>query len=318
MEKRIATALRSMADGGYARETDVFETLSLQGGRLARKPAADLPLPLGVADAFSVLRLAAALDCEISKDLMGELRTALGPSPAKSLLREEMSALLAPPHGSRGLALAADAGLISHILGAGVFENARRGEREEFRTLVLGLEAARPEAAYRWALLFRRFDRKRAEAAVIALRFDAHTETRLLKALRYTDKIYFLNTKLEFKRFVKRHGFDDYYFMDRIARQEKKIFDRRDLKIENRLHILEEIRAGGEPLTPGDLAVCESDLAESGVCAAGEECARILSSLMDLVIVKPQCNKRDILLTEAARIKKNPLRLLTNKVNWIK
>jgi hypothetical protein len=39
---------------------------------------------------------------------------------------------------------------------------------------------------------------------------------------------------------------------------------------------------------------------------------------MDVVIIKPQSNKRDILLREAARIKRNPLRLLTNKVNWIK
>ena len=88
--------------------------------------------------------------------------------------------------------------------------------------------------------------------------------------------------------------------------------------MENRLYILEEIKAKGEPLTPDDLAIGADDLIESGLCAAGEECARILSSLMDVVIIKPQSNKRDILLREAARIKRNPLRLLTNKVNWIK
>jgi hypothetical protein len=318
MDKEIASALEGMIAGGYARATEAFETLSLRGGRLARGPSEDVPAPLGVAFAFGVIRLAAALGCEISKELMGELRAAFGTPPAKSLLREERSAIIAPPHGARGLKLATDAGLLPHILGVGVFENARGVEREDFLTLVRHLEAARPEAAYRWALLFRRFNPKQMEAAVIALRFDAHTEMKLLMTLRYTDKIYFLNTKLELKRFIKRHGFDNYYFIDRVARQERKIFDRRDLKIENRLYILEEIRAKGEPLTPSDLAVGEDDLVESGVCAAGEECARILSSLMDVVIIKPQKNKRDVLLKEAARIKRNPLLFLINKINWIK
>ncbi|MDR2131937.1 MAG: hypothetical protein LBP30_01185 [Clostridiales Family XIII bacterium] len=318
MDKKTAEAVRRMVENGYARETDGFEAFSLRDGCLARGSAAGAPVPLNTAFALGVIRLAATLDCDVSKELKKELRTAFGAAPAKSLLREEMTAILAPPHGARGLKIAAETGLLPHILGAGVWESARGVEREEFMTLVENLELARPETAYRWALLFRRFDRKRMEAAVMALRFDADTERKLLKTLRYADKIYFLNTKLEFKRFVNRCGFDDYYFIDRVARQEKKIFDRRDLKIENRLYILEEIKAKGEPLTRDDLAVGEADLLEGGICASGEECARILSSLMDLVIVKPRNNRRDLLLEEAARIKKNPLRLLTNKVNWIK
>ncbi|MDR2089228.1 MAG: hypothetical protein LBP73_07730 [Clostridiales Family XIII bacterium] len=318
MNKKTAEAVRRMLESGYARETDGFAAFSPRDGCLTRDSATDAGTPLDTAFAFGVIRLAATLDCDVSKELKKELRAAFGIAPAKSLLREEMTAILAPPHGARGLRLAVDAGLLPHILGAGVWENARDGERGEFMTLAENLELARPETAYRWALLFRRFDRKRMEAAVIALRFGGDTETKLLKTLRYTDKIYFLNTKLEFKRFVNRCGFDDYYFIDRVARQEKKIFDRRDLKIENRLYILEEIKAKGEPLTPDDLAVNESDLVESGICAAGEECGRILSSLMDVVIVKPQNNRKDILLREAARIKRNPLRLLTNKVDWIR
>jgi hypothetical protein len=155
------------------------------------------------------------------------------------------------------------------------------------------------------------------DEAVLALKFDKDTETKLLKTLMYTDKIYFLNTKIDFKRFIKRCGFDDYYFVDRVARQEKKIFDRRDLKVENRIYILNEIKAKGEPLEISDLAIGEDELIENGVCAA-EDCARILSSLLDLVIIKPERNTPAVLLKEAARVKRNPLRVLTNKVNWIK
>ncbi|MDR2355854.1 MAG: hypothetical protein LBE16_06630 [Clostridiales Family XIII bacterium] len=316
MDERIAKTVQDLLENGYAYATEPFDALSLRDGRLTR--SGEAAAPLNTAAALGTIRLARALDCAITKELMKDLRTAFGTAPAKSLLREEMTAILAPPHGARGLKLATDAGLLPHILGPGVWENARGGVRAEFLTLVENLELARPETDYRWALLFRRFNRKAMESAVIALRFDEKTETKFLKTLRYTDRIYFLNTKIELKRFIKRCGFDDYYFIDRVARQEKKIFDRRDLKIENRLYILEEIRAKGEPLTPGDLAVGESDLIESGLCAAGEDSARILSSLMDIVIIKPQNNKRDLLLKEAARIKRNPLLFLTNKVNWIK
>jgi hypothetical protein len=88
--------------------------------------------------------------------------------------------------------------------------------------------------------------------------------------------------------------------------------------VENRLYILEEIRSRGEPLALCDLAIGEDELIENGVCASRDDCARILSSLLDLVIIKPERNTPAVLLKEAARVKRNPLRILTNKVNWIK
>jgi hypothetical protein len=317
MEKKIEDVLHKMAEGGRAPETGALETLSLRDGVLTRSPESGAG-PFGSAAALGTVRIAAALGCGMSKELMKELRTVFMTPPAASLLRDEMTELIAPPNGSRGLKLAVETGLTPHVLGVGVWENARGGERGEFMTLAENLESARPEPAYRWALIFRRFNRKRMEDAVMALRFDVDTERKLLKTLRFTDKIYFLNTKIEFKRFIKRCGFDDYYFIDRVARQEKKIFDRRDLKVENRLYILEEIKNKGEPIAIEDLAVGEDELIESGVCAAREDCARVLSSLLDVVIIKPEKNKPAVLLKEAARIKRNPLLLLTNKVNWIK
>jgi hypothetical protein len=320
MNKKIAEALRNLtgpAETENSAVLDALETLSLTDGRLTRdvEPGAGL---LSSAAALMIIRIAAALDCKISKELLKELRASFKIQPAMSLLRDGFSALISPPHGPRGLKLAIESELIRCVLGVGVWENARRGERDEFMTLAENLESARPEVAYRWALIFRRFDKKRMEEAVLALKFDKDTETKLLKTLTYTDKIYFLNTKVEFKRFIKRCGFDDYYFIDRVARQEKKIFDRRDLKVENRLYILEEIRSRGEPLALSDLAIGEDELIENGVCADREDCARILSSLLDLVIIKPERNTPAVLLKEAARVKRNPLRILTNKVNWIK
>jgi hypothetical protein len=317
MDDKIAKVLHSMSENGRAPESDVLETLSLRDGVLTRisEPGS---AHFGSVTAFVTIRLAAKLGCGISKDLKNELRAAFKTPPAVSLLRDEMTELIAPPHGARGLKLALEVGLLPHFLGAGVWENTRGGDRGEFMTLVENLESARPEPAYRWALIFRRFNRKRMADAVTALRFDADTERKLLKTLRFTDRIYFLNTKIQFKRFIKRCGFDDYYFIDRVARQEKKIFDRRDMKIENRLYILDEIKAKGEPMATEDLAIGEDELIESGVCAPGDDCARILSSLLDLVIVKPEKNTPAVLLREAARIKRNPLRLLINKVNWIK
>jgi hypothetical protein len=320
MDKKIAEVMRGMTDKTETENAalrDALETLSLNDGRLTRNAEQGAAL-LSSAAALMIIRIAAALDCKISKELLKELRASFKIQPATSLLRDGFSALISPPHGSRGLKLAVDSELIRCVLGVGVWENARRGERDEFMTLAENLESARPEVAYRLALIFRRFSGKRMEEAVLALKFDKDTETKLLKTLRYTDKIYFLNTTIEFKRFIKRCGFDDYYFIDRVARLEKKIFDRRDLKVENRLYILEEIRSRGEPLAICDLAIGEDELIENGVCEGREDCARILSSLLDLVIIKPQRNTPAVLLKEAARIKRNPLRILTNKVNWIK
>jgi hypothetical protein len=88
--------------------------------------------------------------------------------------------------------------------------------------------------------------------------------------------------------------------------------------VENRLYIIEEIKAKREPLAIADLSIGESELIENGVCDSKEGCARILSSLPDVVIIKPQKNEPAILLGEAARIKRNPLRVLINKVNRLK
>ncbi|MDR1136211.1 MAG: hypothetical protein LBL49_08565 [Clostridiales Family XIII bacterium] len=232
-------------------------------------------------------------------------------------LREEFSGIISPPNGAQGLQQAIQTGLLSRLIGEGVLENARKAELDELAILAERLDLARPEAEYRWALILRRFSRKLMEVAVSELHFDKKTETTLIKSLNYTDKIYFLNTKLELKRFIKKCGYEDYYFMDRIARQEKKIFDRQDMKIENRLYIMEEIKAKGEPLTVEELAVDAEDLKERGVCG-DSGCDWILSALLDVVIVDPRKNKAELLLKEAMKIKKNPARILINKVNWVK
>jgi hypothetical protein len=316
MDKKIEKVLIGMGETGDAPKGDYIETLCVRDGLLTRETA-ESPTPLGSVDAFGVIRIAAALSCGISKELLKELRSVFKIPPAASLLRGEMTRLISPPHGSAGLELAIDAGVMPHVLGVGVWESSR-GERAEFMTLAENLEQARPEPEYRWALMFRRFNRKRMEAAIIALKFDKTTEVTLLKTLAYTDKLYFLNTKIEFKRFIKRCGFDDYYFIDRIARQERQIFDRRDLKVENRLYIIEEIKAKREPLAIEDLAIGDCELIENGLCVSKADCARILSSLLDAVIIKPMKNEPAILLREAARIKRNPLRVLINKVNWLR
>jgi tRNA nucleotidyltransferase/poly(A) polymerase len=293
--------------------------LRAEGGLLCGEGLAADP-DNGPLFALQAVRIASELGCGLSERLAGELKLMATPprQSAKSRLREEFSGAITPPGGALGLRLAIQSGLIPHLLGEGLPDNAKSPERSEFLELAEKLDLARPEAEYRWALILRRFDRKLMQIALEGLFFDKRTEETLLKAILYTDKIYFLNTKLELKRFIKKCGYSDYHFMDRIARQEKKIFGRQDLKIENRLYIIEEIRARGEPMAVEDLAIGKDELIAGGLCRNAASCERMLSALLDIAIIDPGKNKANILLKEAERINRNPLLILINKVNWIK
>jgi hypothetical protein len=62
--------------------------------------------------------------------------------------------------------------------------------------------------------------------------------------------------------------------------------------------VVAEIHARGDPLRRGDLAASGTDLAAIGV-APGPEMGRILAELLELVLVDPDLNQREVLLERA-------------------
>jgi hypothetical protein len=83
MDKKIEKVLLGMVETGDAPEGDYIETLRVRDGILTRETG-QTPSPLGSAAAFGALRIAAALGCGISKELLKELSSVFKIPPAAS------------------------------------------------------------------------------------------------------------------------------------------------------------------------------------------------------------------------------------------
>lgn len=166
-----------------------------------------------------------------------------------------------------------------------------------------------------FGVFFRRFSSKTIKDGIRFFGFENELENRIIDSLTHVDKIYFLNTSYELKRYILRNGFDSYNYFHNIAKAEKVLFERSEHKTQARIHLLSEINIHKEPYLVEHLNITPKILIENNMCNSEFEAEKIMKLLLYVVIKYPNKNNEKVLLNEAKKLK-NPIQKYINMVVW--
>ena len=235
----------------------------------------------------------------------------------RNRLKEHFEGILTSNDAQKALSYLRKTGLLIYMFGDPIYKSASNRTVQDIDIIIENINQARPEPEHRWTLILYPMGKDKSEQALRHMIMDDIFISKVTQAIKLVDKLYFLNTKIELKRFIKKYGYENYIFIDKIARQLKKIFDRTDYKVESRYFMLEEAKNCNEPLTVEDLNITSYDLIKNGY--TGENDAdKMMSMLLDLTITKPKLNTKEQLLKEASRLSKNPIYRKMTKIRWLR
>lgn len=264
------------------------------------------------------IALAAELDFIIEPDTFEAMKAASAGLDKLSAdeIREGFEEILTAASPARGLRYSAAAGIMPFVLGEECYPPKSRHEIDSFTTLMEQYDEVRPEAEYRWPLLFLCFDEKRAESAIRRLKFDERSEFLYLSSLKKIQELYFIVKPQDFKKFLYRNGWDNYEFWENVTKQQRKVYDHQENRIKSRYYMLQEFEQYKMAIFLEDLAVDAGDLLAAGI--PEHKVDILLEKLLYMVHYKPRLNTKDYLIAEAKRYNRNPFSKYFRDVHFLK
>lgn len=187
-----------------------------------------------------------------------------------------------------------------------------------FKTVCDNIDKTRPVRTRRLGLVYTAITKKRALAAIERLQFDKKTEEHLKDGVERIIDINFLNTDMEFKKFLFKYGNERYNYLHNLSKAMRIVYDQPSLKIESRNYMMKKIISGNEPVFVEDLVIDANDIMEAGITDSAEKAAELLEQVAALVHKNPANNHRDVLLKYAKKYSKNKLAAKTRYVKWVK
>ena len=273
---------------------------------------------------LEAVRIAAELDFDLHKSIFEAIgnhwRVLLAQTDSGDVasVREEFENLLISDHAGKGLKMLTGTGLMAVILGEDVAGRMSMSDTNAFKTVCDTIDKTRPVRTRRLGLVYTAITKKRALAAIERLQFDKKTEEHLKDGVERIIDINFLNTDMEFKKFLFKYGNERYNYLHNLSKAMRIVYDQPSLKIESRNYMMKKIISGNEPVFVEDLVIDANDIMEAGITDSAEKAAELLEQVAALVHKNPANNHRDVLLKYAKKYSKNKLAAKTRYVKWVK
>nr|WP_279261888.1 MULTISPECIES: hypothetical protein [Anaerotruncus] len=273
---------------------------------------------------LEAVRIAAELDFDLHKSIFEAIgnhwRVLLAQTDSGDVasVREEFENLLISDHAGKGLKMLTGTGLMAVILGEDVAGRMSMSDTNAFKTVCDNIDKTRPVRTRRLGLVYTAITKKRALAAIERLQFDKKTEEHLKDGVERIIDINFLNTDMEFKKFLFKYGNERYNYLNNLSKAMRIVYDQPSLKIESRNYMMKKIISGNEPVFVEDLVIDANDIMEAGITDSAEKAAELLEQVAALVHKNPANNHRDVLLKYAKKYSKNKLAAKTRYVKWVK
>jgi tRNA nucleotidyltransferase (CCA-adding enzyme) len=273
---------------------------------------------------LEAVRIAAELDFDLHKSIFEAIgnhwRVLLAQTDSGDVasVREEFENLLISDHAGKGLKMLTGTGLMAVILGEDVAGRMSMSDTNAFKTVCDNIDKTRPVRTRRLGLVYTAITKKRALAAIERLQFDKKTEEHLKDGVERIIDINFLNTDMEFKKFLFKYGNERYNYLHNLSKAMRIVYDQPSLKIESRNYMMKKIISGNEPVFVEDLVIDANDIMEAGITDSAEKAAELLEQVAALVHKNPANNHRDVLLKYAKKYSKNKLAAKTRYVKWVK
>lgn len=264
------------------------------------------------------IRYAAVYNFDMSREL-SEIVTAnhrILEKADKEDILEEFTAIMTGKYAGKALKMLAGLDLLQYIVGAKAARTTR-AEAKDYYKLADNIDKTMPVPLRRLGLFYLRFP-KNYKNAIEYLPHDEQSLEYLLIAKNSIRSIYFINNDIELKRYIHRHGWDKYNYIDKLQKAEATVFNSSKQKIEGRDYILRIVKERNDPIFTTDLVIDANDIMEAGITDDAKRAEWLLSLLPDVVHRKPADNDRKILLKCARVYNRNRFRRAFRDVTWLR
>jgi tRNA nucleotidyltransferase (CCA-adding enzyme) len=265
------------------------------------------------------IRMISELEMEISEELTQAMLDHCGElvHVSKEKVLEEFLRILTGKEGGKALRLLAGTDLMPYIIGEEIACHMSRHELDDFSTYCDFIHRTKPNPLRRAGLFYLIFNGKRSLQAATVLPHSREHLVHFQDQMQFMDKVYFMRTKEELKRFIAKVGMERYLYLHNLAKAQRLVYDLPEDKIMAREVQMNEIKVNKEPIFVEDLAIDGNDLLEAGF-EPGENIGVMLSMVLDATHRNPKKNTREELLKLAALYKKSWIRRNTRNVKWLK
>lgn len=236
---------------------------------------------------------------------------------AKEKILEELPRILTGPDAGKALRLLAGTNLMPYIIGEEIAFQMSRHELDDFSTYCDNIHRTKPIPLRRMGLFYQIFHGKRILQAATMLPHSKEHLIHFQDQMEFMDKVYFLRTKEELKRFIAKVGMERYMYLHNLSKAQRLVYDLPEDKIMAREIQMTDIKSNKEPIFVEDLAIDGNDLLQAGF-EPGEGIGEMLSMLRDATLKSPQKNTKEDLLKLARIYKKSWIRRNTRNVKWMK
>ena len=269
---------------------------------------------------MEAVRLAAELDFDLHKSVFDAIgsnwRTLMeqvdrGETTA---VRREFEDLVTADFAGKGLKMLTGSGLMAVVLGEEIASKMSMSDTNAFKTVCENIDKTKPVKDRRLGLVYTALHKKRAIPAIERLHYNEKTKTHLIDGVEKHIDINFLNTDMEFKRFLHEYGMDRYMYLHNLAKAMRIVYDQPANKVEARNYMLKKVAS--EPVFAEDLVIDANDLMEAGIADTPERAEELLNLVVAVVHKNPLNNNRDVLLKQAGKMAKSKFAAKTRYVKW--
>lgn len=268
---------------------------------------------------LKAIRYVALYDFDLHKSVSDAIaaHAALLQNADKDEILYEFTLIINGNYAGKALKMIAGLGLLPGIIGEKTASAAGRRAEADYETLAENIHKIKHIPLRRQALLYLCFDKYYREA-VEHLPYEDRDREYLLEAETLVQKIHFLGTDVDVKRFLNQYGWDKYNFIDKLSKAQVIVFDLSTQRIEGRQQILKLILDERQPIFAEDLAIDADDIIEAGITDDMERAEYLLHLLPDVVHQTPKYNDRKELLKLAAKFNKSKLSAALRGVKWLR
>lgn len=263
------------------------------------------------------IRLAGQLDFDIQLDTFTAMQknVCLLAQVSMDRKRAELERLLVTKNTGKALRMMLSAGAMEAVFDD-CFPIKKNVENGDLETLVHNIDRARKDVDLRLSLLLLCFEKSKAKRMIEDLNLSKKRKAKQLAAQDHLTDIYFCTDKYALKRFIYRHSWDIYDYLNDLSKQQRDVYDTPGYRVESRYYLLEDMKKYKEPVFMEDLAIKAKDLIDAGIVPA-EKADEMMGFLVDVIHRFPGLNTKEKLLKKAKSLK-NPIRAKFRNIYMVK
>ena len=256
---------------------------------------------------FDIIEYAARTGFSLTGELKARITSMSGQlrQTDKKWLANWFGRVLTAPHAGQGVLYIRDCKLLSLIVGERICRTMSKNEKKGLDMFIKRIDDTLPILERRLTVFYLGFLRKRDIAAMAHLEYDSALREKEIYAHKHLPDLHFIRKRKQLKRLLYDEGFENYQFLENIAKIQCKLYDIDTKGIFVRDTMLHEISKDNEAVFLEDLAIKKKDLMESGIVKDEERAEAILSLLPYYVHKWPKFNTKEILLDQAKKIQRN-------------